>query len=435
MTIQTINDGDLLGVFRGKANANFAELDATKLVSSQVLIKTNTTVYTPALDYHPATKLYADQLQTNWDTVYDPNNINADVFNRTNHTGTQLPSSIATDSGNRFMTDAERLLWNQKEDALGVKNTAFNKNFGTTVETVSEGNHIHTEYEAADPDISTHITQIIGNPHQVTKAEVGLPLADNTSDIDKPVSNAVNLLISNIDNTSDADKPVSDDTQTALDLKADVATTYTQSVLDAFLALKRDLTNFIFGDESGGDYSEFEANGTLKAIGGARTWDDLIVVLTGAELHPTQSPVWIDYKGSRALEFSGSAAQTIYFIAQLPHTWAEETDLEFHLHAIHEALTTGTVIWDFTHSWANVGDVFPTETTVQKVISTHSPVDEHGAGGIATLEGTGKKISSILLCSLTRRGDIDTATTTSILIGADFHHLIDTFGSRQEFIK
>jgi len=45
----------------------------------------------------------------------------------------------------------------------------------------------------------SHSQITTGNPHSVTKAEVGL---------------------GNVDNTSDADKPISDDTQTALDLKA-----------------------------------------------------------------------------------------------------------------------------------------------------------------------------------------------------------------------
>ncbi len=52
-------------------------------------------------------------------------------------------------------------------------------------------------------DNTTHRITTTGNPHAVTKAEVGLDNADNTSDLDKPVST---------------------DTQAALDLKADQTT-------------------------------------------------------------------------------------------------------------------------------------------------------------------------------------------------------------------
>ena len=52
------------------------------------------------------------------------------------------------------------------------------------------------------------------NPHQVTKAQVGLGNVDNTSDLDKVVSNA---------------------TQTALNLKANQATTYTKTEVNALV--------------------------------------------------------------------------------------------------------------------------------------------------------------------------------------------------------
>ena len=162
--IQSLLDGELFSVFRGKLNANFAALNTDKIEATEVLVKTNTTVFAPTADYHPATKIYADGLKTSWDSVYDPTGVNADVFARANHTGTQAPATIATDSTNRFITDAERTLWNSKEDAIGTKQTGFNKAFGTIVGTVAEGSHSHT------------------------KAEIGLGAADNTSDVDKPVS-------------------------------------------------------------------------------------------------------------------------------------------------------------------------------------------------------------------------------------------------------
>lgn len=88
-----------------------------------------------------------------------------------------------------------------------------------------------------------------GNPHHVTKAEVGLGNVDNTSDNNKPVSTAQSEAIgavqtnldtheadtsnphavtksqvglANVDNTSDANKPISTATQAALDGKADL---------------------------------------------------------------------------------------------------------------------------------------------------------------------------------------------------------------------
>jgi lysophospholipase L1-like esterase len=83
-----------------------------------------------------------------------------------------------------------------------------------------------------------------GNPHSVTKAQVGLGNADNTSDVNKPISAATQTALDgldgalsdheantgnphsvtkaqvglgNADNTSDVNKPISTATQTALD--------------------------------------------------------------------------------------------------------------------------------------------------------------------------------------------------------------------------
>ena len=115
--------------------------------------------------------------------------------------------------------------------------------------------------------LSDSVTQIVNahaqnysNPHQVTKAQVGLDRVDNTNDLEKPVSNATQELVNkikldltttitsqgeilnahvadknnphsvtafqiglgNVDNTADMDKPVSTATQIALDKKADL---------------------------------------------------------------------------------------------------------------------------------------------------------------------------------------------------------------------
>ncbi len=109
-------------------------------------------------------------------------------------------------------------------------------------------------------EIDTHLNATSGNPHFVTKGEVGLGNVDDTSDLNKPISIATqsaldakydasnpdgyislaevpvtsvntqtgavvlsksDIGLSNVDNTSDADKPISTATQTALDDKYD----------------------------------------------------------------------------------------------------------------------------------------------------------------------------------------------------------------------
>jgi hypothetical protein len=121
-----------------------------------------------------------------------------------------------------------------------------------------------------NPD--THINAT-DNPHSVTKAQVGLGSADDTTDLNKPISTATQTALDlkaddsdftahtadvdnphavtksqvglgAVDNTTDLNKPVSTDTQTALDLKAD------QADLDTVDSAKYDKTEHIA--ESGG---------------------------------------------------------------------------------------------------------------------------------------------------------------------------------------
>ena len=108
----------------------------------------------------------------------------------------------------------------------------------------------YAEYIMQLPSLNNVVTAIIdyeGKKHigdvTVDKAFIGLDKVNNTTDLEKPISNATQaaldlkanndatsivtenwraqLRINNVDNTSDADKPVSTAVQTALDKKAD----------------------------------------------------------------------------------------------------------------------------------------------------------------------------------------------------------------------
>lgn len=206
MAREVLNNLDSFGIQRAKINGNFQELYTIKVEASQVLTRTNTSVYIPSAPYHPATKGYIDDKigafpGTSIIDTYDPTGVFADAFDRGNHYGTIEATVVVQDTDHRFVSDAEKSTWSAKEPAIGPKGTAFNKDFGTIVGTVSEGNHTHSgTYEPSNPNIQTHIATVTGNPHAVTKDEVGL---------------------GNVDNTADLDKPISTDTQDALDNKID----------------------------------------------------------------------------------------------------------------------------------------------------------------------------------------------------------------------
>ena len=74
----------------------------------------------------------------------------------------------------------------------------------TTPSTSSVYSSSKTEstYEPKNSNIQSHINNTI-NPHSVTKTQVGLSNVDNTSDLDKPISTAVSLVIGDINTALD----------------------------------------------------------------------------------------------------------------------------------------------------------------------------------------------------------------------------------------
>lgn len=70
---------------------------------------------------------------------------------------------------------------------LGLGDSAT-KSVGSTSGTVAAGDHSHSGYEPANANIQSHISAVTGNPHAVTKSDVGL---GNVPNVD--CTNASNL--------------------------------------------------------------------------------------------------------------------------------------------------------------------------------------------------------------------------------------------------
>ena len=84
-------------------------------------------------------------------------------------------------------------------EAAFSKNTAFNKNFGTTAGTVAEGDHTHPAVTTSSIGAVPTSRTVNGKPLSanitLAKTDVGLGSVDNTSDANKPVSTAMNTAL------------------------------------------------------------------------------------------------------------------------------------------------------------------------------------------------------------------------------------------------
>ena len=133
-----------------------------------------------------------------------------------------------------------------------------------TKEQLADKNYVDLSSKGVKDSLDTHIADKT-NPHQVTKAQVGLGNVDNTADIDKPVSNAVSSAIVTATNDMATKSYVNQQD----DLKADKATTlngygitdvYSKSEVDTKVAA-------VYG----GYFAAFDTLANLQASTGAKT--------------------------------------------------------------------------------------------------------------------------------------------------------------------
>ena len=195
------------------------------------------------------------------------------------------------------------------------------------------------------------------------------------------------------------------------------------------------------GDAGTANYLKIEADGTLEFNGNATVFDDLQVPISTIRLGGASPADEVAYKDGIVLSFDNAVDEFIYFTAQLPHSYKEGSNLVPHIHWTPKVNGSGggaeNVKWDLTYSWSNKNGTIPASSSATITIDVQNDsVDDHLKDNIATLSGSGKEISSLLICSLKR----DTAVANNYadeayLIGLDFHFEKDTVGSRQILTK
>lgn len=192
--------------------------------------------------------------------------------------------------------------------------------------------------------------------------------------------------------------------------------------------------------DSDAGFSKIMSDGSPRLLENATQWDDLRIAVNSIGLGPsTNPPQQAAYKGGYILAFEDEAVNEdiVYFVAQMPHRWKEGTNIIPHLHWVGEDNTAGNVKWAFTYSWANLGDAFPAESELT-VVDANGETDVHNIASIGEISGKDKTLSSMLICSLRRNSTDSEDTLTNkdaYLLEFDIHYQIDSFGSREEYIK
>ena len=197
------------------------------------------------------------------------------------------------------------------------------------------------------------------------------------------------------------------------------------------------------------------------------------VNLSTAQLRATMAaqPVWDDYmipglsvktSGASPPDMAGGFAgdntldlyvfngvnplEQVFFTLQLPHAWKQGSTIYPHVHFSPTHTNDGdtnerVVRFGFEYTWANVNSIFGAPATLNldsdpfvPNVSLWKHLIAKNAGGIA---GTGKAVSSMLVCRLFRdpADAADTYPQDVALLQFDIHYEVDGLGSDLQYSK
>jgi hypothetical protein len=204
----------------------------------------------------------------------------------------------------------------------------------------------------------------------------------------------------------------------------------------------RKLLNNVFrtlfaGDYGGGNYSEFETDGTLEFIGDATVWDDLRVPLVTARVAGANVPAFETFVGG-TMAWNFDDGDEIFLAVQMPHSWLIGSTIYPHLHWSPESDVdpSDNIGIGLEYTWANIGDDFPATTTITRDVPTG--IDQAFAHLIHNFDVSGidppagvTAVSSMLICRVFRQAaGSDNYADGAFFVEFDIHYQIDTVGSR-----
>lgn len=225
-----------------------------------------------------------------------------------------------------------------------------------------------------------------------------------------------------------------------------------------WISICHDKTDAVLGSGKGDIKISTVANQTLVLV--QSVWDDMRVPLLRGITGASNPPAFTQFKdngaasvGVYAWAFAYEAVagneDQMWFVTQLPHTYKEGTNIKAHIHwspAVSGAAGE-FVKWGLEYTWQNVDGTFGNTTIITSDATSASTAttsgdgtltaDKHYVTSIGTITGTSMNLSSMLVCRIFRNSSdaSDDLVQAAFAFEVDFHHEVNTMGSRQEFIK
>jgi len=179
----------------------------------------------------------------------------------------------------------------------------------------------------------------------------------------------------------------------------------------------------------------------MSFLGDATVWEDMRILPSQFDRPGVTDPTIQNWQpagsGTTFKVWCFNQTQAGYFTVQLPHSYKEGSNISAHVHWTPKdrgvAENTKTVAWKMDYSWANIDGTFGASATIDMTDTCTGTNDKHKMTPGATIVGTSKTISSMLVCKIYRdAGDTWVGTTANgpALLELDFHYEINSIGSK-----
>jgi hypothetical protein len=171
-------------------------------------------------------------------------------------------------------------------------------------------------------------------------------------------------------------------------------------------------------------------------------WEDVRIVPSAFDFAGNSDPVLVNYQaggsGTTFKLYEFDKLDEAFFLVQIPHGYKVGWDINVHIHwtpGLRGNEENGnSVAWKLDYSWANINGTFPASSTVDLTDTCDGTDHKHQMTPDVAISGTGKNISSMLLCRIYRDNGDTWSTNTSgnlpLLLEIDFHVPMDSLGSR-----
>lgn len=191
---------------------------------------------------------------------------------------------------------------------------------------------------------------------------------------------------------------------------------------------------------SSANYTEFQADGTMRFVGDAAVWNDINISLVPPQ-GGAAAPAIIAFNGDSnldcyALSGTNPTPDEIHSSLEVLHGYEEGTDLRFHIHTYPTNANTGNVKLSLRWTWFNRGTV-PGAATTSTVVMPMPGEAWHETTFTWVIPGAGKTMGSRFVFSVFRDATDpeDTYAHDLAITDAGIHYEIDQVGSREVLVK